>query len=871
MTADPAGPLGTDVARGGLTTLAGYWLRLVVSVASLMVLSRLLTPHEVGVFALASTVVGVALILSDAGLSLASIQRQDLSSAGKSAILLVNVLVGALLGGLAFAVAPWLGEVLGDGDVTTVVRCLAPIFLVNGAVAQFRAEATRRLRFAGMARAEVIGQLAGLGVGIGSAVAGAGAFSLVAQQWCVTVVGGVLVVVVSAWRPARSADLGEIRALAAFGLSTVGTQLLNYAGTAFATAAVGADAGPRGSGLFSRALHVSALPVQHVASPLTRVVLPHLARVDDPTRFSDLFVRMHRLAGFWLASGAAVMALWPGDLVVVLLGGAWFGAREAVAVLAGGVVLQCLGYPTYWAFMARNMMGSLFWLELPGRLAIFGGAALLARSGVEAVAWAVTAGLALNFAVVAAFGVPRLGMRRRQHLRALLPALGGVVGVVAARFAVSPWLPPGGERTTWEAGGAVVLGASLGLLLALLWAPSRESVLETFALVRTALTRDPKAPAEGAAEGVTRRVALVVHDADAHGAVQDRVRRERVELRRAGIEVDVVSASVPSGRVGARMHRMLPGPARELVDGVRIARALRRLVLEKQPGVVVVHASTLVWFARRALPRWRGRLVFVAHALMLDKAGTAANSYGRAYTALYLIANRAALRADAVVCVSGHLAEVARRHGASSNRVTVVPNVVPVVEPRGPGYQTRDIDVLFVGRLSSEKGADLLLEAVARAGADLHVVVAGAGRERAALEERATALGIVVEFVGWVPHERVEQLLARARVLVAPSRYEAQGVAVLEALAGGTPVVCTSVGGLREAVSHGVSGYLAPPEDPAALAVALGAVLSDAKRWERLRAGALDSAARYVRDVVWEPLPEAYAPAGVVTHDRKAR
>jgi glycosyltransferase involved in cell wall biosynthesis len=135
--------------------------------------------------------------------------------------------------------------------------------------------------------------------------------------------------------------------------------------------------------------------------------------------------------------------------------------------------------------------------------------------------------------------------------------------------------------------------------------------------------------------------------------------------------------------------------------------------------------------------------------------------------------------------------------------------------------------VVAVGRLSVEKGFDLLVEAVAQAranGVDVSANIVGEGPERDRLAAQAEGLGVAewVRLVGPVPHERLGEVFAPAHAAVAPSRREGLGLAALDALAAGRPVITARVGGLPEAVADGVDGVLVAPGDPAELADALG-------------------------------------------------
>jgi len=117
--------------------------------------------------------------------------------------------------------------------------------------------------------------------------------------------------------------------------------------------------------------------------------------------------------------------------------------------------------------------------------------------------------------------------------------------------------------------------------------------------------------------------------------------------------------------------------------------------------------------------------------------------------------------------------------------------------------------------------------------ANVSVVLAGEGPERARLEQLAEKLGVSarVTFLGF--RSDIPQLLACADVVVLPSLAEGLPLAVLEAMSAGTPLVATAIGGTDEAVTDGVTGLLVPPRDGNALAEAVERVLADPEKAQR--------------------------------------
>jgi glycosyltransferase involved in cell wall biosynthesis len=201
-------------------------------------------------------------------------------------------------------------------------------------------------------------------------------------------------------------------------------------------------------------------------------------------------------------------------------------------------------------------------------------------------------------------------------------------------------------------------------------------------------------------------------------------------------------------------------------------------------------------------------------------------------------------RARLVVAASQSLAEAARELGARD--VRVVPSGVAIPESVGPPEEPPH--VLYVGRLSAEKGVLELVEAAR--GLPLRVV--GDGPLRAQ----------VPDAVGFVPPGELGPWYERAAIVAVPSRREGYGVVAREAMAWGRPVVATAVGGLLDAVVDGETGLLVPPRDVGALRAALERLLGDAELRARLGAAARAKAQRELSlDAAADALVRVYGDA----------
>lgn len=224
---------------------------------------------------------------------------------------------------------------------------------------------------------------------------------------------------------------------------------------------------------------------------------------------------------------------------------------------------------------------------------------------------------------------------------------------------------------------------------------------------------------------------------------------------------------------------------------------------------------------------------------------------------------RAYRRFDAVAAVSRPQVDELAASGIPRGRIHLLPNAWAPFAPPLPRAEARArlgvpegaFHVGWVGRLSREKGADVLIEAVAHL-TDLPVVVSvvGGGREEAALRARADALGSGdrIRWHGVLPE--AGPLFSAFDAFVLSSRTEGTPIALFEAMEAGAPVVAAAVGGVPGVVSP-AEALLVPPESPERLADAVRAVLADP---DAARARATAASARLRSEFGLAPWLERY-------------
>lgn len=410
--------------RGVIHLLSGQWAKYALQIASLIVLSRLVSPEDFGLLAMVTAVVGIATVLGDFGLSLAAIRAQSLSQAERSNLFWLNTFLGLLLAALCAALAPLLAVLYDDERVTLIALALAPTFLLNGMGVQFRVELNRRRQFGGLALSDVLAQLAGLIAGVAAGLMGFGYWALVAQSFVISLVSLLFAASLARWVPSWWAARTSVRGFLRFGYLTSAAQVVNYISSNLGPVMIGTVFGASQLGFFNRAFQLAALPVQQMASPLTRIALPYLAaRVDDAEGFAVATRRALTALAYPLLAVLSLIAGLAQPLVVVLLGHDWAQAAPYVQVLALGGAFQALGYVYYWAMLASNRAGLLFLVELPGRILTVGLCFVAISVGPVWIAAAMSAGLISIWLLGTFVGCPRIGISPRRVLGAAVRPL----------------------------------------------------------------------------------------------------------------------------------------------------------------------------------------------------------------------------------------------------------------------------------------------------------------------------------------------------------------------------------------------------------------------------------------------------------------
>lgn len=343
-------------------------------------------------------------------------------------------------------------------------------------------------------------------------------------------------------------------------------------------------------------------------------------------------------------------------------------------------------------------------------------------------------------------------------------------------------------------------------------------------------------------------------------------------LARAGVQVDIYTAShgpCPQPPASESPLRLTHVDAEDFTDGLLAAATAA------EAGYDLVHSH--YWTSAEPGLRLAERLgvphVFTGHtiAAIKEHAGGAPEPDARKAAEAVAID-----RAPAVVTFTDEESGLLRDLlGLAPHRAHAVPMGVDTALfrplPRSKARAAIGIEghgrvVLSVGRIEPYKGTDVLVRALSllHGPRDVRLLVVGGREGEPGVEwlwETARSCGVsaLLDWRGAVPQHELPLYYAAADVCAAPSLHETFGLAALEAMACGKPVVASRVGGLRELVHHGETGFLCEPGAADALAEALDAMLGDPARVRRMGEAALSRAQLFTWDASAIRLAAVYA------------
>lgn len=426
----PANAEPGDLGRRSITALlwgaGGSVIRILIQIASQIILARILGPEVYGVFAVALVGVLLSSLFADVGLAYGLIQKPSVDDDDIRFVFTWQTILGIAMTIVLFAAAPAIASLSGDMRLTPVIQLLAPSCLINSIGATSGALLKRDLDFKSLNIAAVASYAAGfLLAAIPMAVAGFGVTALVAGFLLQST---VLVAIQYArarhairpllWQPQSPAIL-------AFGANVLATNLVNWAMGSIDRAIVGSQLGLAAAGLYATAYNLISTPVVTALALLQSIFYSASAKVqDDRAQLRRGLKAIFGAVLLFITPALAAIAIAAETIFLTLYGAKWSGGGEILAPLAlamPAMLLMGLATPVLWASGATQ---TEFRLQIPIAIVWIVVLYFVARWGsLSLLGWAVCLLFYLRAGVIVGATMQKIGMEPRDLAQACKPGL----------------------------------------------------------------------------------------------------------------------------------------------------------------------------------------------------------------------------------------------------------------------------------------------------------------------------------------------------------------------------------------------------------------------------------------------------------------
>lgn len=387
--------LGHDLANksvnSGLISLFSQGLQFVLSTLGTVILARLLTPDDYGLIGMVAVIIGLAVLLRDAGLSVSTVQQESITSQQISTLFWINLLISFILSLCVLASAPFLAKFYKRPELIGITAALSVTFIMSGFVIQHQALLRRHMRFGVLAGIRIIAQVVTIAVAVILAWFNWGYWALVVSTLTTALVTMVLTFFFCPWWPSRMQKGTGVRHMLRFGGHLMGFNITNYLSQSMDNVMIGWFLGAAALGLYVKAYSLFMVAIVQIRIPTTQVGLSTLSLLrNQPERYTKYYQRLVDILATMTFPIAVYCAIEASFLINLLLGPQWINSISVFRIFAiAAIILPVAGTCEIVLVSSGFSKRYLYWGLLSATLLI-SSYAIGISYGIEGVAIAFT-------------------------------------------------------------------------------------------------------------------------------------------------------------------------------------------------------------------------------------------------------------------------------------------------------------------------------------------------------------------------------------------------------------------------------------------------------------------------------------------------
>ena len=455
--------LSRRAVRGGVATVLFQGIGFSIKLISTYFLARLISPHDFGLFAMVTALTGFVTLIKDAGLSMATVQRSEVTHEQVSTLFWVNVLIGVMLTILVIVLAPGIAWFYGEPVLMQVSFAIAGTLFLGSLTIQHMALLKRQMKFSSIGIRDQGSKAIGLAVGILMAWYEAGLWALVGMTIATSIAEVVLTWSAIRWVPGPPRRGVGVRSMLAFGGCLSISSLLVYFRRNFDNVMIGFLFGPVTLGLYQKAYSLLLLPIQQANSPIGNVAVPALSRLqDDPERYRQAFRKSLTLLVAVSLPIAGFAFLQAHNIIEVVLGDEWLEAVPIFLALVPAGFASALNGVSSWVFISMGRSNRQLRAQFIATILIVCGLLAGLNWGPIGVAWGFSC--SYSFSVPLCLFLARLDtpLTLNDFLVSIRAGVTSTAAAVVAGMALSTLVSP----ETYPVVQLIIMGATFAIVYA---------------------------------------------------------------------------------------------------------------------------------------------------------------------------------------------------------------------------------------------------------------------------------------------------------------------------------------------------------------------------------------------------------------------
>ncbi|CAH3737148.1 MOP flippase family protein [Enterobacter hormaechei] len=345
--------------------------KILMQLTSLTVLTRLVSPHDYGIMALATILINFITILRDLGTSSALIQKKQVNQLVKSSVFWLNTILGLFLFVIIYTSSGEIASFFNEPELENVLKIISITFPIVCTAASHQALLERESKFKLIASIEIVSSFSGLIVALFMAFNGFGVYSLVLQVMIYSLVSSCLFWKYHCWKPSFAINLKELRGVFKFSLNLTVFNIVSFFSRNIDSTLIGKFFSSYILGAYSLAYRIMLFPLQNVTLVATRALYPVLSKhQDDEVEIRKIFIQTVQVISSLTLPIVCIIVMLSHELIIYLFGSQWALTATILIWLAPSGFVQSIINSIGCFFAAKGRTDIIMKLSIASCLVI---------------------------------------------------------------------------------------------------------------------------------------------------------------------------------------------------------------------------------------------------------------------------------------------------------------------------------------------------------------------------------------------------------------------------------------------------------------------------------------------------------------------